>query len=205
MARSNRQTYHHGHLREELLRHAADAIAEEGAAALSLRELARRAGVSHAAASYHFGDKAGLLTALAVTGLVELAARLEAARPDGFLAVGVAYVTFAEDEPGAFAVMFDQDLVHRDDPDLLAARAAAGRALYGDAPTILPADADPLTGAIAAWSLVHGLAILRRGGMIPDGLPTDAEALTRAVAVHLGVAANSSPGTGRLSPRDPRG
>jgi len=180
-----RDAYHHGSLRAEMLRFAQEAIARSGPAALSLREVARRAGVSHSAATHHFGDKAGLLTALAVEGLGDLAHRLDAARPEGFLEVGVAYVRFAVDRPGAFAVMFDQDLVHRDDPALVAARAATGRALHGDVGTILPRDADAATGAIAAWALVHGLAALIRGDMIPSALPSDPEELTRAVAVHL--------------------
>lgn len=180
-----RDAYHHGNLRGEMLRFAEEGIAEHGPAALSLREVARRAGVSHSAATHHFGDKAGLLTALATDGLTDLAARLEAARPAGFLEVGVAYVRFSADRPGAFAVMFDRDLVHPEDPMLTAARAEAGRALHGEVATILPSEADVATGAIAAWALVHGLAALIRGRMIPPGLPSDPEDLTRAVAVHL--------------------
>ncbi len=184
-----RDAYHHGNLRDEMLRFAEEAIAEHGPAALSLREVGRRAGVSHSAATHHFGDKAGLLTALAVDGLTDLAGRLDAARPIGFLEVGVAYVRFAVDRPGAFAVMFDQDLVHPDDPTLVAARAKAGRALHGEVGTILPARADAATGAITAWALVHGLSALIRGRMIPPDLPSDPEELTRAVAVHLAAGA----------------
>jgi AcrR family transcriptional regulator len=180
-----RQRYHHGNLRSEMLRRAEALIAEEGPSALSLREVARRVGVSHAAATHHFGDKAGLLTALAVDGLQGLAGALTAARGQGFLEVGVAYVRFAVDRPGVFAVMFDQDLVHPDDPALVAARAAAGESLYGGAPEILAPDADRVSGALAAWSLVHGLASLLRGGMVPPGLPDDPERLTRLVAAHL--------------------
>lgn len=180
-----RQRYHHGNLRSEMLRQAEALIAADGPSALSLREVARRVGVSHAAATHHFGDKAGLLTALAVDGLEGLAGALTAARGEGFLEVGVAYVRFAVDRPGAFAVMFDQDLVHRDDPALVAARAAAGESLHGGAPEILAPDADRVSGALAAWSLVHGLASLLRGGMVPPGLPDDPERLTRLVAAHL--------------------
>jgi AcrR family transcriptional regulator len=180
-----RQRYHHGNLRAEMLRHAEALIAEEGPSALSLREVARRVGVSHAAATHHFGDKAGLLTALAVEGLEGLAAALAAARGRGFLEVGVAYVRFAVDRPGAFAVMFDQDLVHADDPGLIAARAVAGESLHGGAPEIVAADADRVSGALAAWALVHGLAGLIRGGMIPPELPDDPERLTRLVGAHL--------------------
>jgi AcrR family transcriptional regulator len=164
---------------------AEERIAAGGAAALSLRQVARQAGVSHAAAAHHFGTKGGLLTALAVDGLRDLARRLDAARPNGFLEVGVAYVRFAAERPGAFAVMFDRDVVNVDDPDLVAARHDAGRALHGEVGSILPEGADALSGAVAAWALVHGLAGLRRGGMIPPGMPDDPAELTRAVAVHL--------------------
>ena len=65
--------YHHGQLRPALLRAAVETIADAGPAAMSLREVARRAGVTHAAAAYHFGDKAGLLTAVAAQGYRMLA------------------------------------------------------------------------------------------------------------------------------------
>src|SRR4051794_203129 len=91
--------YHHGDLRRVLLDAAVAAIAEHGPAALSLRDLARRAGVSHAAPAHPFDDKAALLTAVAVDGYQRLAERLRAARTAGtFLDVGVAYVQFAVEE-----------------------------------------------------------------------------------------------------------
>ena len=71
--------YHHGHLRQAILAAAIDALTESGPARLSLRELARRAGVSHAAPAHHFGDKAGLLTAVAAQGYTLLADALTAA------------------------------------------------------------------------------------------------------------------------------
>src|SRR5258708_33699906 len=89
--------YHHGDLRTALLRAAVEAIGEAGPAAMSLREVARRAGVSHAAAAYHFGDKAGLLTAVAAQGYRMLTEELRGACDAGrsFLEVGVAYVRVA--------------------------------------------------------------------------------------------------------------
>ena len=89
--------YHHGDLRPALLRAAVEVIGQSGPAAMSLREVARRAGVSHAAAAYHFGDKAGLLTAVAAQGYRMLTEELRRARDSrrGFLEVGVAYVRFA--------------------------------------------------------------------------------------------------------------
>src|SRR6516162_2006808 len=99
--------YHHGDLRPALLRAAVEAIGEAGPAAVSLRQVARRAGVTHAAAAYHFGDKAGLLTAVAAEGYRLLGEALAAARSAGsFLDVGVAYVRFAVDHRAHFEVMY---------------------------------------------------------------------------------------------------
>ncbi len=107
-------SYHHGDLRRVLLSTAAEAIAESGPAALSLRELARRAGVSHAAPAHHFGDKAGLLTALATQGFDLLADALRQAGDD-LLDTGVAYVGFAVRHRAHFDVMFRPELYRADD------------------------------------------------------------------------------------------
>src|SRR5690242_7052107 len=125
--------YHHGDLRRALLDAAAAAIVEHGPAALSLRDLARRANVSHAAPTHHFGDKAGLLTALAVAGFTELAQILRQTREStgSFLELGIAYVGFAVDHRAHFEVMYRPDLYHADDPAVVAARAAAAESLYG--------------------------------------------------------------------------
>src|SRR3954471_12688810 len=144
--------YHHGDLRRAVLAAAAEAIEESGPAALSLRDLARRADVSHAAPAHHFGDKAGLLTALAVEGFTLLAGALQ--EMDSFLEMGVGYVGFAVEHPAHFAVMFRPDLYHADDPAVLAARAAARASLTGGL-ALLSAprgDGDPAIAGLAAWS-----------------------------------------------------
>src|SRR5258708_6472405 len=127
--------YHHGDLRPTLLRAAVEAIGEVGPAAMSLREVARRAGVSHAAAAYHFGDKAGLLTAVAARGYRMLTEELRGARDTGrsFLEVGVAYVRFAVSHRAHFEVMYRPELYRPDDAEVREARAAAARLLYGTA------------------------------------------------------------------------
>src|SRR5918994_6522359 len=119
--------YHHGSLRRALLDAALETIAGDGVAALSLRALARRVGVSHAAPAHHFGDRTGLLTAIATEGYDGLAAATAAtwAETASFLEVGVAYVRFAVSQPGHFAVMFRPDLVDPMDPDLDRASAAS--------------------------------------------------------------------------------
>src|SRR5918998_1668160 len=121
------RSYHHGDLRRALLASAAEAIAESGPAALSLRDLARRAGVSHAAPAHHFGDKAGLLTALATEGYDRLADALDGARErtGSLLEIGVAYVAFAVGNRAHFDVMFRPDLVSADDAELTAAQGRA--------------------------------------------------------------------------------
>src|SRR5215472_8930059 len=127
--------YHHGDLRAALLRAAMEAIGQAGPAAMSLREVARRAGVSHAAAAYHFGDKAGLLTAVAAQGYRMLTQELQNARDSrrGFLEVGVAYVRFAVSHRAHFEVMYRPELYRHDDAEVREARAGAAVLLYGTA------------------------------------------------------------------------
>jgi len=160
--RMNRDTYHHGDLKAVILAKAATLVAERGADGISLRELAREAGVSHAAPAHHFTDRRGLFTALAAQGWRLLAEALAAARPD-FIDAALAYVRFALDHPGHYAVMFDRSLVNADDPELVDAQNAAGAELAHGVGTLKDpsAKADPQSAALAAWSLVHGFAMLR--------------------------------------------
>jgi AcrR family transcriptional regulator len=158
----SRDTYHHGDLKAVILAKAAGLVAERGADGISLRELAREAGVSHAAPAHHFTDRRGLFTALAAEGWRLLADALRGARPD-FVAAARAYVRFALDHPGHYAVMFDRSLLDPDDPDLKSAQNAAGAELARGVSTLQDprAKADPQSAALAAWSLVHGFAMLR--------------------------------------------
>ncbi|HEX2285758.1 MAG TPA: TetR/AcrR family transcriptional regulator [Mycobacterium sp.] len=157
----SRDSYHHGDLKAVILAEAADLVAQRGADGVSLRELARAAGVSHAAPAHHFTDRRGLFTALAAEGWRKLAAALTDARPD-FLDAAVAYVRFALDHPGHYAVMFDRSLVDPDDPELVAAQNAAGAELATGVGTLDDprAKEDPQAAALAAWSLVHGFSLL---------------------------------------------
>ena len=158
-------TYHHGDLRRQVLAAAAEVIAERGVAAVSLRDLARRAGVSHAAPAYHFTNRTGLLTALAVEGFGLLAEALSAA--DGLADMGVAYVRFAIAHPAHFRVMFDSDMLDQDDPELAAARGVTREIL-----SVGVADLPDLAG-LAAWSLAHGFATLRLDGNVPGDEPAE--------------------------------
>lgn len=194
------KAYHHGNLREDVLAAAAEAVASRGPEGLSLRELARGLGVTHTAPRHHFGDKKGLLTALAAQGYRLLAGRLAAAGDD-FLEAGVAYVRFALDHPGHFAVMFRPDLVHGDDADLVAARTRARQALLagaeaharatGRSPS-LTADALLPPYALLAWGAAHGLAHLALAGalgaMTQARSPEEIKAVARASLEQLAPA-----------------
>ena len=162
MDRANhRSTYHHGDLRAVILDEAARLVAERGADRVSLRELARAAGVSHAAPAHHFTDRRGLFTALATQGFLLLAEALIAAR-GRFADAALAYVRFAIEHPGHYQVMFNKSLLDTADSDLAAAEAAAGAELSRGVATLRDpgAVADPAGARLAAWSLVHGFSTL---------------------------------------------
>ena len=194
---SDSRPYHHGNLRPALISAAIGEIEESGSAAMSLRAVARRTGVTHAAATYHFGDRAGLLTAVAAEGYRLLAEALRGAQETrgsflelrsardarrGFLEVGVAYVRFAVTHRAHFEVMYRPELYHRDDAELGRARAAAATLLYGTGEITR----ERMAYGVAAWSIVHGLATLWLNGNLPAQLGDDPEEITRVVAAHLG-------------------
>lgn len=188
MPAAEARSYHHGDLKRALVDQAVRLIAADGPAALSLREVARRAGVSHAAPQHHFKDKVGLLTAVAAEGFRLLAAELEAAyrATDSFLEVGVAYVRFATQQRPYFEVMFRPDLYRGDDPELAAASEQARAMLYGPVVRLTDTrDSELMRGAIAAWSLVHGLATLILNGNLPPEMASNPQATARSVASML--------------------
>jgi AcrR family transcriptional regulator len=177
----SKDSYHHGDLRATILAEAAVLVAERGADGVSLRELARAAGVSHAAPAHHFGDRRGLFTALATEGFGMLAEALKGARPD-FLDAALAYVRFALDHPGHYEVMFDKSLYDASNPGLVAAETAAGAELAAGVATLDDPRArdDPQAAALAAWSLVHGFSLLWLNKTIDDD--TDPMAKVHRVA-----------------------
>ncbi|MFD2091635.1 TetR/AcrR family transcriptional regulator [Blastococcus deserti] len=153
-------------LRTTLLRATAQVVAESGVGEVSVRALARAAGVSHAAHRHHFASRTGLLTALAAEGHRLLAAALEEATATSFLEAGVAYVGFAHDHPGHFAVMFTPDALDGEDPELVAARARTFGVLSAGVESLAAQGRveDARAAVVAAWSLVHGLATLAATG-----------------------------------------
>jgi AcrR family transcriptional regulator len=169
----SRVTYHHGDLRAAILAEAARLVAERGADRVSLRELAREAGVSHAAPAHHFTDRRGLFTALAAQGFELLAAALTDARPR-FLDAALAYVRFAIEHPGHYRVMFDKSLLDMSNRELGAAEAAAGAELARGVASLPDhhAKADPAGAQLAAWSLVHGFSMLWLNDAVNAGVKT---------------------------------
>ena len=157
----DRPSYHHGDLRAAILAEAARLVAERGADGVSLRKLARSAGVSHAAPAHHFTDRRGLFTALATQGFRLLTEALIDARGH-FTDAALAYVRFAIEHPGHYRVMFDKSLLDAADTELAAAEAAAGAELTRGVATLRDPNArsDPAAAQLAAWSLVHGFSML---------------------------------------------
>lgn len=180
------QPYHHGDLRRTLLEAAAASIETDGVDALSLRQLARDAGVSHAAPSRHFRDKQALLDALAEDGFRRLSDALEQAT-DGdastseavraeFGALAAAYVGFALAQPTLLTLMFG--LKHA--PDARAELLAAGHASMEITLRVIAAaqaigaiaPGDPQRIGLVAFATFHGIATLASGELL-DGVPTD--------------------------------
>ncbi|WP_371606383.1 TetR/AcrR family transcriptional regulator [Streptomyces sp. NBC_01213] len=168
---TSERAYHHGDLRRALLTAALDVITQDGPDALSLRDLARRAGVSHAAPAHHFKDRTGLLTAVTAEGYALFADALAEA-PD-LQERGVAYVRFAARHPAHFQVMFRPELYRPDDTELLTAKARATAELRAGVDHLPDAarGEDARLAGIAAWSLAHGFATLLLTGNL-DG-PVD--------------------------------
>src|SRR5271154_3063236 len=164
-------SYHHGALREALIRSAREVLESEGYEALTLRATARRAGVSQAAPYNHFADKAALLASIAALGFQEFAAAMRhemSAAEDSqtrLNATGIAYVAFATSNPGLFKLMFASS-VHQasGDADLDAARTAAYEVLRGAVHSVpRPEPRDPRQDdldSLRSWALVHGLATM---------------------------------------------
>ncbi|TXJ76424.1 TetR/AcrR family transcriptional regulator [Streptomyces lavendulae] len=177
-------TYHHGDLRASCLRAARDLLEEDGSAGLSLRAVARRAGVSAAAPYRHFADREALVSAVAAQGYRELAGHLAAAHPspatpDELAAVAVAYVCFALDRPALFRVMFAEPC----DPgseERVGATSALAEYVQGIVRGVFPG-ADPDVLATTVWALVHGLAFLYLDGKLDASTP-------EAVADRVGAA-----------------
>lgn len=165
-----RSAYHHGDLRRSLVSAASTAAEELGADKVSVREVARRAGVSHAAAYHHFTDKNDLLRAVALEAFSELRSRMTTASDaprltEALAGAARAYLAFARERPAAFRFMWARELCMPDGVD--DPLADAQRGLAADVDTVLQKHAaelrpggDPRLGMLANWSLVHGFATI---------------------------------------------
>jgi len=188
-------TYHHGNLRRVLLDAALALIAERDSTDFTMRELSRRADVTHNAPYRHFETKTHLLAALAEEGFGLLREQSLASCPDGITprdrvrALGASYVSFAVDHPHHFRLMFGTPMAQaREVHPELARAAEASFALLRDAIEecraggLLRRDVSTRNLGLVAWSLVHGLAALLVSGQIPGGKGR-ISALTRELAI----------------------
>jgi AcrR family transcriptional regulator len=196
--------YHHGALREALLAAAEKLLRKGGVGALTLRAIAREAGVSHGAPAHHFADLSALLSDLAAAGFQRLADRLKAALEarGGSVRFPIpkAYVRFAMENPALFALMFREERLDAKNPSLREARLVAVAAL---AEIMGVSGSNPSLGALgamtAAWSLSHGFAVLASDGRLtpllraaPDGTDLDALLEATLAAAADGPTAKSS-------------
>jgi AcrR family transcriptional regulator len=171
------RAYHHGDLRKALLDAASALLGEVGVAAISLREVARRAGVSHNAPYRHFADRDALLAAIALEGFAALVHRIEALPVAELSQRGECYVAYALEFPGHFALMFGPQLDKRAYPELQQVAQRLFAQLEASVAALCP-DEPAQTASLAAWSLVHGLSQLLLNGQYPD---EDAAATARTV------------------------
>lgn len=180
--------YHHGNLRRVLLDAAMELVRERGIDGFTLREVARRAGVSHAAPYHHFADRAALVSALCVESFElftatfrRAVAETEGTHLDKVRAIGREYVRFAFDDPARFTLLWRPELrtVGDDSPvdeaglgsyqvliDEVAAGQRAGEVVEGDLGLL----------SLAAWSAVHGLATLVVDGPLREQVLTWSQA-----------------------------
>ncbi|WP_437774415.1 TetR/AcrR family transcriptional regulator [Sorangium sp. So ce1097] len=166
-----------------MLEEALALIEEQGNAGFTLREVARRIGVSHAAPYRHFPDKRALMTELAVQASTELAAQISAAIEAAggdlrarFLAAGFAYVRFALEHPAPFHVMYSSE-VDAGDPRVAAATSRSLGLLLGFIEEAQRAGAfppgDPMAHAVPIWAMHHGLATLAASGALSRAGPAE--------------------------------
>ncbi|MFA6116857.1 MAG: TetR/AcrR family transcriptional regulator [Sphingomonas sp.] len=189
-----RSAYHHGDARNALLKAAGALLEHSGAAGLSLRSIAERAGLSRQAPYNHFADKAALLADLIVDGFARLHDAMSVAEREGTTPferlelAGLAYIAFAQSSPALFRLMFASELVDpASHPQIRAGHVSALAIVSGILESMAEAD-DAADLTLAAWSLVHGYATL----CIETGLegPDRREARAALFARVIAAAAN---------------
>ena len=188
--------YHHGDLESALLDAARAELEKHGPDGLSLRGVARRAGVSHAAPYHHFDGRADLLARLAEQGFRDLDAAMRSTQTQAkteadeqLLATGMGYMRFALEDPAVFKLMFRGEyLEESDDEALREARTAAYGRLFEAIQAVHRAhhssEADPFADTLVAWSSVHGLAMLAVEGAL-GWIDADFDTLAKMLAQRL--------------------
>ncbi|WP_374430225.1 TetR/AcrR family transcriptional regulator [Tabrizicola sp.] len=178
--------YHHGDLRAALLAAAEAELTEKGVEGFSLRSVAKRAGVSHAAPAHHFGDTNGLLTALAAEGFTRFQDTLDAREVgatdarDKAVRAGFGYLEFAMKRPALFRLVFSSARPDYASPDLIAAANRAYDHLVG----LVTALGGDEVDVVALWATAHGIADLSAGlklRTLQGKSPQDREAMIRTV------------------------
>jgi AcrR family transcriptional regulator len=202
MARAGAKPYHHGDLRAALIESGTKLLRERGAAALSLREVAKAAGVSHAAPYRHFEDKAQLLAAIAAAGFERLRAAMQKAAADHpedprsqLIAAGEAYVDLATKHAETMQLMFGGMVEQQ---KLRGELGHAGSGAFEALVAIVEAGqraeifrrGETRELALASWSIAHGLGMLLAGGTLGPGkkrTPAELRALaSRVIALSVG-------------------
>jgi AcrR family transcriptional regulator len=188
--------YHHGALRDALLEAAERVLEREGLSGLTLRAVAREAGVSHAAPTHHFGDLAGLVSELAAIGFQQFntaMAAAGAAEGSPMEARAKAYVAYAQAHPGMYGLMFRTERLDMSRPSLKQAASASFAGLAGaigasrhEQISEQALSLDQAAAIARAWCLVHGFTMLLLDGRLSDilrRLPegTDVETLLDAM------------------------
>jgi AcrR family transcriptional regulator len=190
----SKKPYHHGDLREQLLLAGEQALVEMPVEDVSLREIARRAGVSHAAPKHHFSSMGDLLGEIAARGFVKFVAALDEASkqtavqtPEGrLMAMGWAYLRFAESNPAIYALMFGKVDRMAITPNMAQSSIAAWMQLENAVAAFI-GQARAATGALHVWSSVHGLSMLKVERRLPPHLTLHAaeETMLRMMVIGL--------------------
>jgi len=194
-----RDSYHHGDLRAALLEAGEAVLSETGVAGFSLRQVARKVGVSHSAPAHHFGDANGLLIALATDGFRRFLTAMQRRRDQApeeirerIFASALGYLDFAQSSPALFRLMFNGDVCGPANQTLEQASHASFMHLADDVSALRQKsaleDASVMADVLASWSTVHGYADLLISGRMDtvQGLtPDEQEAFFRQVFMRV--------------------
>jgi AcrR family transcriptional regulator len=180
--KTKQKPYHHGDLYETLVKAGTDILAEDGLEKFTLRECARRAGVSHAAPKNHFASVEDLLSEICARGFDQFVAALDAeadlaptqSPSDRLIGMGRAYVSFARNNPAVYLMMFRHKQSFAKTEHLRNASQAAWVQLERAVAAVLGPDRSDVTARAAhVWALVHGIASLIIDGRLPPSLDPD--------------------------------